>query len=348
MVPGSMPRIILEACNDKTLFLTGMFSNKSIKIFLNYWLGPVLFIWLTVALWQQIKQQEDLPQAWLHIRAVLFSSQVWQLVLVACLMIVNWSIEARKWQLLMQPVQALSFMQCLKAVLAGVAFAVNTPNRIGEYGGRMLYLPEGKRLDSIPLTVLGSFSQLLVTLSAGTIGLWLLYAGRLGFNLPATWHANDLWLGVLCWLMTTISAVSLLVYLRISWVLHLIPKLPSWAATDVPVRILLRVVGWSVLRYVVFLFQYILLLQLFGVTENWFAAIWLVSLQFLVLAIVPTIALADLGIRGKLALELFGWIGSNSLGIVTTSTVVWFINLVLPALAGAILIFRIRIFARST
>ncbi|MFT4022497.1 MAG: lysylphosphatidylglycerol synthase domain-containing protein [Flavihumibacter sp.] len=325
-----------------------MFSNKSIKSFLNYWLGPVLFIWLIWAIGQQISQQEDLPQAWANIRTVLLSPQSWKLAVVMAAMLLNWGIEARKWQLLLRPLVNISFSRSFKAVMAGVAFAVNTPNRIGEYGGRMLYLPEGKRLESVPLTVLGSFAQLLVTLVTGTGALWLLYAEKLNLALPPNWHDHGLWLGVLCWLMTTISVLLLLIYLRISRVWQLVPKLPAWAAAQVPVRILLRVVGWSFVRYVVFLFQYILLLQMFGVTENWFAAVWLLSLQFLVLSVVPTIALADLGIRGRLALELFGLIGSNSLGIVTTTTVIWLINLVIPALAGAVLIFRIRIFARST
>ncbi len=342
-----MPRIILEGCNDKTLFLNGMFGNKSIKIFLNYWLGPVLFIWLSWAIWQQVRHQEDLPRAWADIRAVLFSPQSWKLAVVVAAMLLNWGIEARKWQLLMRPLLAISFSRSFKATMAGVAFAVNTPNRIGEYGGRMLYLPEGKRLESVPLTILGGFAQLLVTLVTGTIALWLLYAEKPGFALPANWREHGLWMGVLCWLLTTISGVLLLVYLRIGWILQLAPKLPAWLSVEIPVRILLRVAGWSCCRYVVFLFQYILLLQMFGVTENWFAAIWLVSLQFLVLAVVPTIALADLGIRGKLALELFGWIGSNALGVVATTTAIWLINLVLPALTGAVLIFRIRIFARS-
>lgn len=343
-----MPRIILEGICDKELFLSGMIKNKSIKIFLNYWLGPIIFIWLSLSIYSQLKKQPDLPQAWSNIRTVISSPQGWKCWLALLLMFLNWGIEARKWQILLQPLHPLSFFVSLKAVLAGVAFAVNTPNRMGEYGGRVLYLPEGKRLEAVSLTVLGGFAQLLITMIVGTTGLWLFYSGMLGINLPNDWLSYSMWIGVLCWILTTISCLLLLVYLRIGWMMGLIKRIPVWVVSRLPVTILLRVFGWSLIRYVVFLFQYILLLEIFGVTDNWFAAAWLVSIQFLVLAVIPTIALAELGIRGRLALELFGWLGSNSLGIVTASSMIWLINLVLPALAGSLLIIRIRIFtARS-
>jgi hypothetical protein len=110
-----------------------------------------------------------------------------------------------------------------------------------------------------------------------------------------------------------------------------------------PVTILLRVLGWSVLRYAVFVIQYILLLQSFNVTDAIGVAAWLISLQFLIMAIIPTIALADIGIRGKLALELFGMISTNQLGIIAAALGIWLINLIGPAIVGSLLIIRIKL-----
>ncbi len=343
-----MPRIILGWFADKNLFLTGMIRNKSIKIFLNYWLGPVIFIWLSWSIYRQLRLQPDLAKSWTNIVDAMSGREAWKGWLALFLVLVNWGIETRKWQLLVQPLTPISFARAFKAILAGLAFAVNTPNRIGEYGGRVLYLPEGKRLEAVSLTIVGSFAQLIITLVAGSIGLWLLYAGCQGVNLPPGWESYRLWIGILCWIITTISALLLLIYLRISWMVRWAHKFPGWIVDHIPVRILLRVLGWSLLRYAVFLFQYILLLQIFGVTDNWWWASWLVCIQFLVLAIIPTIALAELGIRGRLALELFGWISPNTLGIITASTSLWLVNLVLPAIAGSLLIIRIKIFSTRT
>ena len=64
---------------------------------------------------------------------------------------VNWGIEARKWQLLMKAVQPMSFITAFKSVLCGVTLSLNTPNRMGEYGGRILFVKEGNRIKAIAL-----------------------------------------------------------------------------------------------------------------------------------------------------------------------------------------------------
>ena len=71
---------------------------------------------------------------------------------------------------------------------------------------------------------------------------------------------------------------------------------------------------------------------------------WLaVSVSFLVMAVIPTIALfTDLGLRGKVSLKLMGLFSGNSLGISLTAVSIWFINLIIPALAGSLLILGIK------
>ena len=329
-----------------------MLDSKNIKIFLNYWLGPLIFAWLSWSIYRQVKHQPDLPDAWKQIRMSLQGSNAWKLMAAMGLMLVNWGIEALKWRELLLPLHRISGMQSVKAILAGVAFAVNTPNRIGEYGGRVLYLPDGKRLQAVSLTLIGSYSQLLVTLWLGTTGLWMFYLGQMGLNLPEYWQSNLLWIRLLCIMLTIISLLLMFVYLRISWWIRLLEKVPGvekWGKAllvidHLPVRVLLRVFGWSLLRYGIFIIQYILLLQCFEVTNSTWVAGWMVSIQFLVLAIIPTIALAELGIRGKLALELFGWVSANQLGIITATVTIWLVNLILPAVAGSILIIRVKVF----
>ena len=65
---------------------------------------------------------------------------------------------------------------------------------------------------------------------------------------------------------------------------------------------------------------------------------------FFVLAIVPSFALADLGIRGKFSTELFNLYSSNTIGIIGTTFGIWFINLFVPALVGSLLILGTKIF----
>src|SRR6187431_667344 len=148
--------------------------NKNIKIFLNYVLGPLLFAWLSYSVFKQIKNQPHLEESWVSIKASFSDSRVLNFILVVVLMFVNWSLEALKWKISVQSVQPVDFFRSLKAIFSGVSFSITTPNRVGEYFGRMLYMNEGNRLKIISLTILGSLSQLIVTILFGLAGLLIL------------------------------------------------------------------------------------------------------------------------------------------------------------------------------
>ena len=141
--------------------------NKNIKIFINYFLGPLLFFWLSWSIYRQIKHQPDLEHAWNGIQHSFGSPMIWNLVIAILLMIVNWSIEAVKWKIAVKEVQQVRFLKAIKAVLSGVSFSVSTPNRVGEYLGRVLYMNEGNRLKTISITIVSSISQLIITLLMG-------------------------------------------------------------------------------------------------------------------------------------------------------------------------------------
>ena len=76
----------------------------------------------------------------------------------------------------------------------------------------------------------------------------------------------------------------------------------------------------------------------------WVDAACMACVLFLVLAIVPTVALAELGFRGKVSIQLFGLLSANTIGILATAAGIWIINLVSPAIAGSLLILGIRLF----
>jgi len=104
------------------------------------------------------------------------------------------------------------------------------------------------------------------------------------------------------------------------------------------------VLSLSALRYLVFLCQYILLLEVMHVHAGWWNAFWLISVLYLILAFVPTMALLELGIRGKAGILLFQTFSANTVGIYAASTGIWLVNLVLPALAGGLLAIRHKFF----
>jgi hypothetical protein len=108
---------------------------------------------------------------------------------------------------------------------------------------------------------------------------------------------------------------------------------------------LFHILSLSLARYLVFIIQYYILFDVFGVEMNGWQVFWSVSVVFLVLAIVPTIALVtELGVRWKTSVEVVQLFSLNIVGIVATSLAIWIINLVIPALIGSLLILNIRLF----
>jgi len=109
---------------------------------------------------------------------------------------------------------------------------------------------------------------------------------------------------------------------------------------------LTTILSLSFLRYTVFIVQYVLLMQVFDVQIPWLDAVWLTCTMFVALAIIPTLPVAEIGLRGELSLQLFGLISNNVLGIVATAAGIWIINLIIPAIAGSLFILGIKLFRK--
>jgi hypothetical protein len=328
-----------------------MIRNKNLKIIIRYFIGPLLGAWLFYSLYQQIRNQPHLHESLSLIKAAPFGEAAWKFWMVIFLALVNWGIEARKWQVLLKPLQKIRFLRAYRSVLSGLALSLNTPNRMGEYGGRILYVKEGSRLKAISLSIAGSISQLIITLIFGCLGLvYLLFFQHLptGYVMGLSVY----WIKVLLFISFVATAIIILFFFRLSWLIKLLEKIPGSSKfieyfnvlKEFTAKLLLRLLSLSFFRYLVFVLQYILLLQVLHVGIFWFDSFRIITILFLVLAIVPSFAIADLGIRGKFSTGLFSLYSQNTVGILGTTFGIWFINLFIPALAGSILILGIKFF----
>jgi hypothetical protein len=328
-----------------------MIRNKNIKIVFKYILAPLLALWLFYSLYKQIKLQPHLHESIALIKEAPFGNQSWKFWIVVILAFFNWGLEARKWQLLLRPLQQMNFYRAYKSVLSGLALSLNTPNRMGEYGGRILYVKEGSRLKAISLSIAGSISQLIVTLILGCGGLFYLLYFQTAHSGPLM-GLSVFWIEILLFISAIVTAILVLFFFRLSWLIKLVEKIPASkkfiryinVLEQFTAKLLLSLLWLSFFRYLVFVLQYILLLQVLHVEIFWVNSFWIISILFLVLAIVPSFAIADLGIRGKFSTELLSVYSINTLGILGTTFGIWFINLFIPALVGSILILGIKIF----
>jgi hypothetical protein len=268
-------------------------------------------------------------------------------------MFVNWGLEARKWQILVRGIQHVSFIRAYRAIFSGQAFALNTVNGLGEYVGRAVYLDEGNRLRSISVTIVGSISQVIITFVMGLLGLMymrlFLLKNSLQFNGLSVFWFNGLFWGLL---LGTVALI--IIYFSLAWVTRTFEKITFVSkyaflihkVAEFHWKELTRILSLSFFRYVVFVAQYLLLLQVFKVDASLISMGWLLCVMFLVLAIIPTIALAELGLRGELSILLIGLVSTNTIGIIFTATGIWLINRVIPALAGSLFILGVRLFKK--
>lgn len=323
-----------------------LIRNKNIKLILNYVVGPLVFCILIYAIYNQIRQQSDWQQSLEKILHVFNSENRNSLLLVFLLMFLNWGVEARKWQLALRPIGPIPFITSFKAIFSGTTMAFFTPNRIGEYVGRMLHIDKSKRLASIPLTIVCSMAQLLITLTVGSIGL-IFISSRLNVIF---------WINLLLYLVAGAAIVLTIFYFRLSWLIKWVERMRGAGVLARYVQvlegfkatILLRILSLSATRYLVFIVQYYLLFEVFGVKIDWWQTFWSVSVVFLVIAIVPSVAvLTELGVRWESSMEILQLFSSNAAGILATSLSVWIINLVIPALIGSLLIFGLKFFRNT-
>ena len=148
-----------------------MKSRNNKTIFWSVAIKVTVFLLLLFALYKQLylnKEAQTIPDKLLNVGAAELIGYV---LLLTLLMLLNWGIEAYKWQQLVIKITPIRFFRTFKAVWTGVTLGLFTPNRVGEFGGRILYVPRKFRIKAVIVSLIGSFSQNLATIIIGLIGL---------------------------------------------------------------------------------------------------------------------------------------------------------------------------------
>ena len=310
------------------------------KLYSFYWWKWLVFALAAFGLYYQIFQNQNLWSAWREYKNNVSSDATLLTIIVFVLMVINWSVEAVRWNSLLRKVEYVSFIDALKATFSGITFALFTPNRVGEYAGRVLFINTVSRWRILIVTTIGIYAQLLSTILFGTLGLAyvMLVSGVLHSTLYVEWTVI---------ILLIISAILLFIlYFNISLIENLLERFSLLNRVKVYLKVLLHysskelfnVLSLSMLRYVVFTIQYLLLLKIFNIQIPIVEGSALIATIFLVQTIIPSIAIAEVGIRGNVALFFLTPYSSNQLGIVSAAWGWWLINLVIPAVIGMILI----------
>jgi len=298
---------------------------------------------LTWALYVQIIAKENISEIWATFSNELQNGELWLLILVFVMMPLNWSLETLKWQRLIQTIEKIPFFGAFQGILAGVTLSIFTPNRLGEYGGRILVVKPENKIATVVATAVGSFSQLVVLLVAGLAGL-------------AYFVSEKIEVEYLVILGTAISAILfslmlILFYLNVELVIPLCRKIPYIrrfvkhfeVLNRYTAATLLIVLLFSAGRYFVYSLQYYLLLQFFGIEVPFLLGMASIALIFFVQTSIPLPPVYGLAVRGNVALRVWAFFTTNTLGILSSTFGLWLINVILPALVGMLFISSLNI-----
>lgn len=298
-------------------------------------------------LYYKIVHTKDLDDIQHYFKQLFDSDQsLVPLIAAILLMPLNWGLETAKWRMLVRKIEVIGLFKAFRAVFSGVTVSLLAPNRSGEFAGRILYLNRSDRIQGILITILGSISQMMITLIVGGISL-------VAFTMKFTKNADFPYAPQLtAFLVFIVIFIVILAYLNTNVLTILLKKFrfPERFHRYIEVFTyyssleLIRVLLYSLVRYAVFAFQFYLLLRFARVDISAVDALILIPMTFLAMTAVPTIALTEIVVRESVALSFIGLVATNDLGIATAAFALWGINLGLPSFLGGLFLFGVRIF----
>ena len=266
----------------------------------------------------------DLPEG------VEFSSVIHYdaLAFLIFLMPLNLFIEWQKWNVILKN-EAVENRQKFHSFLSGIVSGVITPAYAGNFIGRIMYFPKSNRKNIIVNTLTSNGAQFIMSISMGIIAFEVIY-----FNsLHLAYH-----------LLLLFANLSL--YLLYFYGDSLIEKIPfrfvkqiSEVVVSRKLRVALLLL--SLLRYGVFVVQFILALMVFDIHFNASIIIW-VMLMFGAITISPSLFMGKLIIRETVAVTILTLIGIPAASIIMAALTTWLLNQILPALIATVLVKKHR------
>ena len=281
------------------------------------------------------RKNEDFEAVKSQLNLLLNPKSLVIICIIIALNSVNWALEAMKWQVLVKPIEEVSFLESYKGVLAGLSLGFISPANLGDMAGRMLMVKNETRKRSLGAVFMGSSVQTYTTLFFGTIafGYFIFYI------LPRTSFLyliifNFLILGLILGVIL-VQARQILsdFFLRVLWLQKLVlyfEIIYSYSSNTI-----IKALCFGILRYAVFTFQFQLIFLVFQIHLPLADSLMIINLIFLTKTIIPTFNfLTDLGVRQISALYLFDFYGINHSVVIAAVFSLWLTNILLPVLGG--------------
>ncbi len=239
----------------------------------------------------------------------------------------NRFLEILKWQNLAQVVKPISINEATKQVLAALTLGVFTPVGVGEYAGKALYFEKKEAKKIIFLNLICNGIQVVATGVFGIIGMMIL-----GYWL---WSVGIIVITITIFLF---SYITKKIKIKGYSIEDFIKKI-----NEIPKKIHRKNLILGFCRYLVFSHQYYLLFLAFDVDLSYLTLMATITTVYFLASVVPSFQFLDFALKGSLAVYFFGILGVNEWVVVFVTSLMWFLNVVLPVVFGSyfVMIFKI-------
>jgi hypothetical protein len=244
---------------------------------------------------------------------------------ILLLSVLNRYFEILKWQNLAKVIHEISLGEATKQVLAALTAGIFTPNGVGEYAGKALFYPKSEAKNVIFLNLICNGIQMVLTVIFGLFGLMYFNAK---YEVITTQTVAILFAGFVLLLIVLFSLKKIKIKgYSIEKLVHKINEIPK------PIHRKNILLG--VLRYLVFSHQYYFLFLAFDVDLPYFTLISTIAVVYFLASSLPTFQFLDFAVKGSVAIFFFEKLGVNEWIVVFISTLMWFLNVVLPVILGS-------------
>ncbi len=271
----------------------------------------------------------------------LLKQNYFYLYLLFILMFIQWFLEAQKWRFLLCKVQYLKFGQSIKAIFSGLSVSFLTPNRTGEFLGRIIFIPKGNRIKASIITFIGNYSQLLTTITIGLISLFYLPNY---FNIDKYLDRNYYY--IIIFFTLIISNILYFFTNKIYDFASIFSKKNKYLSQIEVFKIyskkeLLIAYLYSIFRYIIFIIQYYIAFLTFDIHLSLIDFVILKPISILLITAIPTVSITDAGVRVSSALAIFALVDIST-NIISATILVWLVNLVIPSLIGLLFFNKLK------
>ncbi|MFV5703870.1 hypothetical protein ACM55F_18595 [Flavobacterium sp. XS2P12] len=266
---------------------------------------------------------------------VLFqkNQSVGGIVFILFLSVLNRFFEILKWQNLVGFLHKIALGEATKQVLGALTAGLFTPNGVGEYAGKTLFFEKKDTKNVIFLNLICNGIQMILTVIFGILGL--LYFNAQYDVITTKTVALLFGLLILVFLVSFLLKKFTIKGYSIERLIHKINEIPK------PIH--QKNIFLALCRFLVFSHQYYFLFLAFDVDLPYLIVIATITSVYFLASSLPTFQFLDFAVKGSVAVYFFEILGVNEWIVIFVTTLMWFLNVVLPVVIGSYYVMNFKI-----